>query len=74
MLNPNKVNRRHDMYIILFGSDQYHPEDHLGRVPDHLQFEYLQEARKAAAEYSNAYIFKLHCLPGDDIPDITRVY
>lgn len=73
MLYTSNLNGHNSMYILLFGSDHYRPEDHLRTVEARHQFARLPDARKAAAEYSNAWIFRLHFRDGDDLPEITLI-
>lgn len=74
MLYQSKINGHNNMYIVLFGTDAYYPDLHLHNIPNQHQFSSIKDARSFAAEYSNAAIFKLHIVDGDDLPHITRVW
>lgn len=73
MLKSELLNGHNNMYVLIFGNDRYNPMGHLKSVKSWHQFSYLLEARKAAKEYDNAYIFKVHYIAGDDEPGLQMV-
>lgn len=73
MLKFELLNGHNNMYVLIFGSDKYNPMGHLKHVKSWHQYSTLPEARKAAREYDNAYIFKVHYIDGDDEPMVSEV-
>lgn len=60
------MNKKNNLYIVLFGTDRYDPEAHL-RACKHA-FDFLKDARKYASGYTNASIFKFHfCADSGDV-------
>lgn len=52
------MNKNHVEYIVLFGNDRNHPDDHYAACRN--KFDYIADARKYAKGYSNASIFEFH--------------
>jgi hypothetical protein len=52
------MNKRNNIYLVLFGDERYHPDAHLNACQH--RFDYLKDARAFAAECVNAAIFKAH--------------
>lgn len=52
------MNKNNVEYIVLFGSDRNHPDDHYAACRN--KFDYIADARKYAKGYSNASIFEVH--------------
>ena len=52
------MNKKRNLYVVLFGTDRYDPEAHL-RAARHT-FDFLRDARKYANGYTNAGIYKFH--------------
>lgn len=52
------MNKKGNLYVVLFGTDRYDPEAHL-RSARHT-FNFLADARRYSRQYSNSGIFKFH--------------
>ena len=65
------MNKHNNIYFVLFGRDHYDPDAHFRACRK--KFDSLTDARKYAARYINAYIFKAHFYKGDDAPAIFKI-
>lgn len=65
------LNGHNNEYIVLFGNARFDPDRHQ-KACRH-RFASITEAKAFAAQYLNAYIFKLHWPKEADTPDIFRV-
>lgn len=52
------MNKKNDIYFLVFGKDRYHFDSHFQAAK--YKFDFLSEARKASKVFENAYICKAH--------------
>ena len=66
------MNKNNIEYLVMFGSDRYHPDLHVRACRN--RFDYIREAREYATGYENTSIFKCHYdKDSGDLMDIREV-
>lgn len=65
------MNEHFNVYFVVFGVDRFRPAE-LYRACKN-KFDTISDARRYAARFTNAYIFKAHFFTGADVPEIRQV-